>query len=299
MSLALRDIEYLLAVVRAGAISSAADVCGVTQPALTKAVQRVEAELGLKLFERSARGMRLTADGQRVLEPLRRLQADYADTMLVANDMRAQRAGLLRIGVTDTTATSRAAPALAALMAQRPGLRVHVAYGRSDALATLVRAGALDMALVPVYEGQEVEGEHNRIDDDSMVVLVRAGHPLTNHARIGLRDVVPFNWIAGGSTSAAYQAISVIFQRHKLPAPRIVMEVPGASELVLEIIAATDLVTLVPQSFMHHAAASRFAMLPIAPLRVSRVLVLLTRSGSELSPLATALRDLLLAQRRR
>jgi len=259
-------------------------------------VQRVEAEFGLQLFERTPRGMVLTASGQQVLESMRRLQADYANTMMLADEMRAHRSALLRIGVTDTTATSRVAPALAALLVQRPGLRVRVAYGRSDELGEQERDGELDMALVPAYEGQPLDGELLQIDDDPMAGLVRAGHPLLRKSRVALADVVPYGWVIGSSTSAAYKAISEIFARHQLPAPRIVIEVPHASELGLEIIASTDLVTLVPRSFMNHAAAGRFMLLPVAQLRVARAVVLLTRSGSTWSALAIALSELLLAR---
>ena len=57
MPLAIRDIQYFLAVAKAGQLSSAAEAQGVTQPALTKAVRRVEQEFGLQIFERSVRGM--------------------------------------------------------------------------------------------------------------------------------------------------------------------------------------------------------------------------------------------------
>ena len=202
-------------------------------------------------------------------------------------------ADVLRIGVTDTTATSRVAPALAALLVQRPGLRVRVAYGRSDELAAKVREGELDLALVPAYEGQPLDGELLQIDNDPMAGLVRAGHPLLTNSHVALADVVPYGWIAGSSTSAAYKAIGEIFGRQQLPAPRIVIEVPHASELVLEIIASTDLVTLVPRSFMDHAAAGRFMLLPVPQLHVARTVVLLTRHGSTWSVLAIALRELL------
>ena len=52
-----RDLEYLLAVERHGSIGKAADALGLSQPALTKAVQRLEAQVGVTLFERTANGM--------------------------------------------------------------------------------------------------------------------------------------------------------------------------------------------------------------------------------------------------
>lgn len=75
------------------------------------------------------------------------------------------------------------------------------------------------------------------------------------------------------------------------------MEVPFASELNLSVLAATDLVTLVPRSFMQHATDERFAVLLVAALCIPRAALLLSRPGSAWSPLMETLRDGLLALR--
>lgn len=296
MSLAIRDIQYFLAVARTGQLASAAEEQGVTQPALTKAVRRVEEEFGLRLFERSVRGMAPTAAGLRVAEEMRKLQAAYADTVLLADEMRARQAGLLRVGVTDTTAGNRMAAVLGPLLVQRPGLRVRMRVDRSDVLAAQVREGELDLALVPAYEGQPLDGDRTKIDNDPMLPLVRAGHPLASRSRVSLRDVAGFGWMSGPTNSAAYRALTAIFARNALPPPTVVMEVPFASELNLSVLAATDLVTLVPRSFMRRAT-DEFAVLPVAALRIPRAVVLLSRPGSAWSPLMETLRDSLLATR--
>lgn len=299
MSLSIQDVQYFLAVAKAGQLSSAADEQGVTQPALTKAIKRVEDEFGLKLFERGPKGVSLTSAGQRMVEQMRRLQANYADTVLLANDMRAQQAGLLRLGVTDTSAGNRIARVLGPLLQQRPGLRVRIRVDRSDALAALVHGGELDLALVPDYEGQPLDAERVQIASDLMVPVVRAGHPLASRPRISLKEVVNFGWIAGPSHSASYRALQAVFARHSLPSPTVVMDVPFASEMNLSVLAVTDLVTLVPRSFMQHAPDDRFAVLPLPALRIPRTVVLLSRPGSEWSLLMQTVRDELLALGRR
>lgn len=68
-----RDLEYVLAVEAHGGIGRAAEALDMTQPALTKAVQRVEAQLGVPLFERTTLGMRVTQAGAVFLERARRI----------------------------------------------------------------------------------------------------------------------------------------------------------------------------------------------------------------------------------
>jgi DNA-binding transcriptional LysR family regulator len=183
------------------------------------------------------------------------------------------------------------------LLVQRPGLRVRMRVDRSDVLAAQVREGELDLALVPAYEGQPLDGNRTKIDNDPMLPLVRAGHPLVARSRVSLRDVTEFGWMSGPTNSAAYRALTDIFTRNALPQPTVVMEVPFASELNLSVLAATDLVTLVPRSFMQHATDERFTVLPVAALCIPRAVILLSRPGSAWSPLMETLRASLLALR--
>ena len=67
MNISLKDVSYFLAVAGTTRLSEAADICEVTQPAISKAMRRLEGELGLTLLERHARGTRLTAAGRQFL----------------------------------------------------------------------------------------------------------------------------------------------------------------------------------------------------------------------------------------
>ena len=285
MALSIRDIQYCLTVVRCGQLLSAAMELGVTQPALTKAVMRVEEEFGLQLFERGARGMTLTSAGLRVIERLTALQNEYADTVHLADEMRASHAGLLRIGVTDMTASSRMAAALGSLLVQRPGLRIRLKIDRSDSLDAQISDGSLDLALVPAYDDQPLVSTKTKVADDPMLPLVREGHPLASRERVALNDVAEFGWVMGPTHSAAYRTLVSIYTCAKLRAPQVVVEVPFASELSLAILSDTDLMTLVPQSFMTSVPTDRFVVLPISALRIPRSVVLLSRPGSTWSPL--------------
>ena len=295
MSLSIRDIQYFLEIAQTGQLTSSAHELGISQPALSKAIQRVEQQFGGQLFERSVNGMQLTSAGLRVAEQLGRLQAQYADTLVLAGDMLASRAGLIRVGVTDITAGYRLSTALARLLAHRPGLRITVRVDRSDALAAQVRDGQLDLALVPAYENQNLQAHMLRVDHDPMLAVVRAAHPLTQLRTPQLADIAPYAWVMGGEQSAAYRHLKALFESQGLAAPTVMVEVPFASEFTLSLLAQTDLVSLVPRSFVRHIDVQQFVFLPIAQLQLERAVVLISRHGASWSPLMTALRDALLA----
>ena len=296
MNLTLRDVDYFLAVARTGRLAQAAEACNVTQPALTKAIQRLESEIGLVLFERDARGTRLTAEGLRFVDVAQGLSASYADATRVATEVRAQQTGLLRIGVTDITRNSLAPRALAQLLQRRPGLRAVFRIGQSDQLARALRDGSLDMALVPTYGNVPNGCEGITVANDPHLPVVRAGHPLARRLVIELADLQPFSWILAGPHSNSYRTVAAILARHDLPPPQVMVETEYASEAVLALVQSTDLLALMPRSLLQATDQNGLHLLPLLELRIERAVVLAWREGATWSPLMEAFKETLETQ---
>jgi DNA-binding transcriptional LysR family regulator len=101
----LRQFRYFVAVAETGSVAAASRMLNIAQSALTKSMQELEDELGGRLFERSSRGMLLTAQGHRFLASARRVLAAVADaTRLNAEAGARELAGVLAIGVTSLVA---------------------------------------------------------------------------------------------------------------------------------------------------------------------------------------------------
>src|ERR1019366_6752712 len=126
MSMTPIDIPYFLEVARQQHFGRAAQSAGVTQPAITKAVRRLEDAVGVALFERGGGGVRLTGSGQLFLEAARRFDAQHAELQRAASDLRAQHAGLLRVGMTNPASASPVVAVLSEMLRRRPGLRVRL-----------------------------------------------------------------------------------------------------------------------------------------------------------------------------
>jgi DNA-binding transcriptional LysR family regulator len=280
MNISLRDISYFLAVAGTARLSQAAEICQVTQPALSKAMRRLEDELGLKLLERHARGTRLTSAGQQFLPMAQNLHAGDLDAQRLVSELRARGAGLLRIGVTNATRTGLLAPILGELIQQRAGLRVQLRIGRSDQLAKAVQAGELDLALVPTYSDTTFPTDHTVIGSDPLLPVVRATHPLARLSHPDLRDLQPFFWLLASSTSTPYRLLNSLYRLRGLPAPIVVVETDYASEIDLTLLRSTNLLALVPQSMMSLTEQSDLHVLPLSELRMEREVVMLTRTGT-------------------
>jgi len=294
MNLSITDVQYFLAVVRHGHFGRAATECGVTQPAITKGLRRLEDSVGVPLFERGAHGARLTSEGYLFLESARRYQLEHEVLERTALELRAHYAGLLRLGLTNPAGNSPPVRALAELIRRRPGVRVRLTLGKSDVLNSAVEAGELDMAVVPSYPGTPFSCEQLTFGDDHSRVAARVGHPIFQVATPTLASLAPYAWATASTQSVARKLIVGEFTRAGLPPPQVAVEAEYTSEALMGLLAATDLVALVPTAALKNWAG-RVEVVNVRELAVSRDLVLLTRPGAHWSPLMHDLRELLVA----
>src|SRR5271163_3131978 len=91
------DLELVLAVADAGSLSRAAQRLRVTQPTVSRQLAELEARLGEPLFVRAVDGTRVTAFGERMLEPARRMAESARDVELVASGADSKPRGVVRL----------------------------------------------------------------------------------------------------------------------------------------------------------------------------------------------------------
>lgn len=289
------DIAYFLEVARLGHVGRAALSVGVTQPAVSKALRRLEQAVGVALFERGAHGVLLTSDGHLFLASARRFDTQHAELQRHAADLRAQHDGLLRVGVTNASADSIVVQVLSEMVRRRPGLRLVLSIGKSDALNAAVQRGDLDVAVAPSYPGMSFSCPMLELGADVVRVAARAGHPLFGRAQLELADLRDCAWVMSSREGASRRLVTQILEGAGLSPPRVTMEADYISEAVLGLIAGTDLLVVAPASALRDWFG-RVNALPLPALAVRRTLVLLSREGATWSPLMQTFRDSILAR---
>ena len=145
----LRQLEYLAALAREGHFGRAAAACHVSQPALSTAIARLEAELGLELVRRGGRTAELTDEGRAVLPWAQGAVAAGASLTAEAARLREELQGVLRLGVIPTAATAAAA-VTDGLLRAHPGVRVQVRTMSADRITAGLRGHELDAGLLYV-----------------------------------------------------------------------------------------------------------------------------------------------------
>src|SRR5262245_38577251 len=138
------ELSLLLALLRGGNLAAAAQLAGVDTSTVFRTVQRAERALGQRLFERSRAGYRATELGQRLGEHAERIEAELEAARSAAQVRETAVSGLVRVSTTDTLLNGLLLPALPALRAAHPQLRLEI--NARNELANLTQREA-DVAL--------------------------------------------------------------------------------------------------------------------------------------------------------
>lgn len=173
----LRQLQYVVAVADLGGFRRAADACGVAQPSLSAQVAQVEDGLGVQLFERSARGIRVTAAGQELIERARQLLLAAADFQQTARQQADPLSGTLRIGVIPTVCPYLLPEIAPALHEAFPRLHLIWSEDKTQALMRDVQEGALDAALLAL-DATVSRFDHVTIGVDPFVLAAPRRHPV-------------------------------------------------------------------------------------------------------------------------
>lgn len=175
----LFQLHSFLKVAEEGSITRAADALYLTQPAVTQHIKSLENELGVALFDRTGRGVRLTEAGEAFRGYVRRCLAVLDEGRSVISDLQAGTSGRLTIGAGVTTSIFHLPQWLREFREQYPGVDVVVRTGRSREVTQLVLERDIDMGLVtsPVeHPDLQVIGLY----DEEIVLVAPPDHLLTH-----------------------------------------------------------------------------------------------------------------------
>lgn len=142
------NLETLLWIVRLGGVGAAAHHLHVTQPAVTRRIRELERELNISLFERTGRGIRLTAAGQNCFELAQRIVGEVATFRQSANSA-ALVVATIRMGVAEVIALTWLHSLLGRITADYPNVQIELDIDLSSRLLAKLEEGRIDIALVP------------------------------------------------------------------------------------------------------------------------------------------------------
>lgn len=184
------QIRYVLSVARHQNFTRAAEDCGVSQPALTKGIKGLEAELGAPLFNREGRKIGLSTFGRSMLPHFQSISDEAEATRVLAENFRLLAQVPVKLGVQSTIGHVRLARFLAAFEARHEGIELAVSEGPRGTLQGQLDAGEIDLAIMTRDEA----GEQFRLTplyDERYVVVFPPGH------RLGSSNAVTLGQLSG------------------------------------------------------------------------------------------------------
>lgn len=175
-AITLRQLQYVVEVARLGGFRRAAQACHVSQPALSAQVAAAEQQLGVQIFERDRRTVRVSASGQQIVEQAQRVLMAAADLRELARQLADPFSGRLRLGVIPTIGPYLLPDITPPLAHAFPRLTITWSEARTQDLVQALRAGSLDAALLAV-EADIGDLDYAPLGRDPFVLAAAPTHP--------------------------------------------------------------------------------------------------------------------------
>ena len=175
----------------------AAENLRVAQPALSQQIQRLEADVGLRLFDRDKHSVALTAAGQVLLREARSILAQVQHAEQQLEQFRIGGAGTLRLGYVPGPTRELLPRSVQRMRRESPGVKIELQEAAHPHSALeLVRKGMLDLALTPELSPPFPRGlVHLEVDTQTVMVAMRADHPLARKRVVPLKQLAAESWI--------------------------------------------------------------------------------------------------------
>lgn len=252
-NLTFKQLRYFEALAKHGHFGRAADVCAISQPALSMQIKELEEQLGTDLFERGARQVRLTNFGEAFALRVREILRSVDELGDLARASRNQPVGRLRIGVIPTVAPYLLPTIIGNLTSMYDGLDIHVRETLTSKLVEELAEGRLDTAIValPVSEPsltevalfaenfvlvrpREDEGKpvpNREALREMRLLLLEEGHCFRDQALsfCNIQSALPRELMDGSSLSTLVQMVSAGIGVTLIPEMAVAVETRSAS----------------------------------------------------------------------
>ncbi|WP_169574645.1 LysR family transcriptional regulator [Sphingobium psychrophilum] len=276
-----RKLEQFVAVAQEGGFGRAARRLGVSQPALTRGIALLEAELGTRLFDRGPRGAVISAAGDKLLPHALSIINEASRAMAELDPGHLATQGQMRIGVSPNFLDAAMPRALALIAARAPNINVQVSTGTREVLTAGLMARELDAALCLIPDflraGQRETAELS-FDPLGTILLepyVRARHALAGRP-VTVQDVAGERWAIPFELSLSYRFASLFF-RLGLTAPQQALN-SAHLPLIRQATMQGDMIAILPRTqAMGDVAAGRLVALDLPDMRFDYLAGLMLR----------------------
>ncbi len=220
----LRHLRNMLAVIEEGSLGKASVRLNVSQPALTKSIQRLEEHLGVRLFERDSRGMKPTLYADSLQGYAKAACAGMVEAEGRIRSLRSGTEGVLKVAAPPLIATEFLPRALIPLSNERPNLKVEVISQNKNLFVDLLE-GQFNIVVAMLYEELPWEGlSKHWLFDDRLVLVMRPDHPLAKRKGLRIADLLEEKWVFTSGDTWSNRRVRLYFEQNGMTQPRTRIE---------------------------------------------------------------------------
>jgi LysR family transcriptional regulator, hydrogen peroxide-inducible genes activator len=282
------QLRYFIAVSQTGRFTQAAKQCHVSQPSLSIQIAKLEEELGGLLFERTKKGVTLTARGEIFLPRAKTILEQMESAKEDAKALSGLTLGKVSLGCMPTTGAHLLPSILTSFRKAYPKIQVQLKEESSPELAKDLEQGEVELAILD--EAGLLPGlAHQTILTEELLLALPAKHPLAGKSAFSLKQIAEEPFILM-KTGHGFRQITLDFYRKVGLEPKVVFE-SGGIETVQALVAAGLGISLVPQMV---AKFPGVVYARVSQPTAARTISLAWRKKAPLSPAAEALKKIIL-----
>lgn len=280
----LNALRALVTAIDTGSLRSASKKMGVSQPALTKMVRELEAELGATLLERSTTGVIPTAQGKILHARATAATKELDEAVQTIGQMGGRMVGELSVGAVPLALLLLIPETVRTFSADYPSIMLQLREEMYVEQLSQLHQKAVDVVVGPIPKDMRAGECHiERLMPIEMVVVVRRGNHAAARAT-SLKQLSGARWVYT-SLSGHTGYVRTLFERHDLPAPPPAAIVNSTLGL-LSLISHGDCLGLMPKPIaLHPAAAPYLSIVPLQEGPLMLELGAMVRSESMLKPM--------------
>ncbi len=290
LPVSLKQLETFVAVAEAGGFRRAADRLNLSQSSVTSHVRQLEETLGVALFHRTTRSVRLTDAGNALLERADRALNGIADAVSAFRSEAAMTAGRILVACAPSFASSVLPNVLAAFQTRHPGIFVQVREAYGSEIHDAVRTDSVDFGIGPM-ERTDKDFEFRHLVTDGFVAVMSGSHPLAGKSSIRFQDILDEPVLAMPRRSATRFKLETIFAENgRMLAPKYEML---HHQTLISMAEAGLGIAVLPETAVPTGRQGAYRIVPLTHPRVTRRMGILMLRGNNLSPAARAFVDIL------
>lgn len=287
----LTQLRDIITVAEHGSLRAAGRHLGIAQPAITRSIREIEHELGVVLFERHAKGAKLTAMGRAFVRRAESVQAELRRAEDEINQLKGAKTGNITIAVSTASALSLLPKALQNFRKFHSDVILKISENFFSAVERDLLSGKIDFFVGPFDVGSTTNSFIVEIlFKNQRVVAARRGHPLAKATSFA--ELAEAKWIRPAIAERNTEGdFDLAFESFGLANPKIVVHSTSAL-ITLLTVASSDLLTVVPQQWLDSTVTSPLVeALPLPSFRAAPISIV-RRHDMPLTPVAEYLCDL-------